>query len=307
VLSSQIEGTKATIAQFLEYEASVASARPSYDLGEVVNHVAALDHGLKLLKTIPVSTRLICKVHRILMSNVRGGEPHNAPGELRTSQNWWGGTMPSNAQFVPPPPSEMQRAMGALEKYIYQAPTLPLLIEIGLIHAQFESIHPFIDGNGRLGRLLITFLLCERKVLQKPLLYLSHYFRRNQAEYYDRLQAVRTHGDWENWIRFFLAGVSNVAEEATQRARLIVQLQGVHQQFIRRSMKRSSHNALNLLDLLIKHPIVTPQFVQKQLAVSQPTADTLLHKLTKLDILREVTGKLRGRRFAYIDYLKLFE
>lgn len=307
VLSSQIEGTQASLSELLEYEAKEESEPSSFDIDEVLNYMKALRHGLDRISSLPVSTRLLCEVHKKLTSGVRGGESSKSPGQLRKTQNWIGGTGPSNAVFVPPSPDEMQRAMSALEKFINQQKSTPLLIEIGLVHSQFETIHPFIDGNGRLGRMLITFLLCARRVLQRPLLYLSYYFKLHQQEYYDRLQAVRTSGDWEGWILFFLQGVATVAEEATRRALKIRDLLERDQARIRQELKRRAGTALNLLDLITQQPIISSQRLIPKLEVSQPTVDKLLADLEKLGILHEITGRSRGRRFAYAEYLGLFQ
>ncbi len=307
VLSSQIEGIQASLSDLLEYEAREESEPSSFDIDEVLNYMKALRRGLDRLTVLPVSTRLMCEVHKTLTSGVRGGESSKSPGKLRESQNWIGGTGLSNAVFVPPPAHEMQRAMSALEKYINQKKPTPLLIEIGLVHSQFETIHPFIDGNGRLGRMIITFLLCARGVLRKPLLYLSYYFKLHQQEYYDRLQAVRMAGDWEGWILFFLQGVAEVAKEATDRALRIRDLLERDNARIRKKLARRAGTALNLLELVTQQPVVSSHWLVPRLEVSQPTVDKLLADLDELGILREITGRSRGRRFAYTDYLELFE
>ncbi len=307
VLSSQIEGTQASLSELLDYEAREEAEPSSFDIDEVLNYMKALRQGLDRLKSLPVSTRLLCEVHKTLTSGVRGGESSKSPGQLRTSQNWIGGTGPSNATFVPPPAIEMQRSMSALEKYINAKKLTPLLIEIGLVHAQFETIHPFIDGNGRLGRMLITFLLCARKVLREPLLYLSYYFKLHQQEYYERLQAVRTAGDWEGWIFFFLRGVATVAEEATERALKIRDLLERDQTRVREQLGRRAGKALDLLDLVTRQPVVSTHWLIPKLEVSQPTVDKLLIDMQEMGILQEITGRSRGRRFAYAEYLALFE
>ena len=307
VLSSQIEGTQASLADLLEYEAAESEAERTVDLGEIINCVDALSRGLKLLEKLPVSTRLLCGVHAALMAGVRGGERSRTPGEVRRSQNWIGGSSPSDALFVPPPVTDMQRAMGDLEKFLNSPKPTPLLIEIGLAHAQFETIHPFLDGNGRLGRLLITFLLTARGELSKPLLYLSHYFKQHRDEYYGRLQAVRTEGDWEGWIQFFLIGVSMVASEATARARKIIVLREADQTLVREKLGRRAGLALDLLDFLIERPVVTSRLARERLKRSQPTVDKLLSDLVRIGTLHETTGKNWGRRFRYHRYLALFD
>ena len=307
VLSSQIEGTQASLADLLEYEAAESEAERTVDLGEIINCVNALGRGLKLLEKLPVSTRLLCEVHAALMAGVRGGERSRTPGEVRRSQNWIGGSSPSDARFVPPPVPDMQRAMSDLEKFLNSPKPTPLLIEIGLAHAQFETIHPFLDGNGRLGRLLITFLLAARGELAKPLLYLSHYFKQHRDEYYGRLQAVRTEGDWEGWIQFFLIGVSTVAAEATARARKIIALREADQALVRGKLGRRAGLALDLLDFLIERPVVTSRLARERLKRSQPTVDKLLSDLVRIGVLHETTGKNWGRRFRYHRYLALFD
>lgn len=307
VLSSQIEGTQASLSDLLDFEASErASDRPS-DVAEIVNYLAALHFGQKRLLTLPISTRFLCEVHAKLMSGARGGELAKTPGQLRRSQNWIGGSSPSDAKFVPPPVHELSTAMGDLENFLNAEKRTPLLIEAALLHAQFETIHPFLDGNGRLGRLLITFLLSARRALGKPLLYLSYYFKINRVEYYDRLQSVRTHGDWEGWILFFLDGVASVADEAYQRAKKIIALREEDRARIRERLGRRSAVALDLLDLLVERPVVSSRVAQERLKKSQPTVDKLLSELVALHLLREISGQERGRRFGYSRYLELFE
>lgn len=307
VLSSQIEGTQASLAQLLEYEAAAEDTERTVDLGEVINYLAALRYGLNHLDKLPICSRLMCDVHRVLMTGVRGGESSKSPGEFRRSQNWIGGTGPASARFVPPPPDEMKRALSELDKYLNRSKNTPLFIETGLVHAQFETIHPFLDGNGRMGRLLITFLLTARGALTKPMLYLSHYFKMHRDEYYGRLQAVREVGDWEGWLRFFLTGMAVVAEEATSRARKILEFQRLDQETIRAKLGQRAAMGLRLLDHLIEKPITSSTFVRRVLDVSQPTADRLLNDFEELGILRETTGQRRGRRYSYHRYLALFE
>jgi Fic family protein len=307
VLSSQIEGTQASLAELLEYQASEDAAAPTDDLGEVVNYLKALRTGLQRLEELPVSSRLLREVHKILMSETRGGDPSKTPGEFRRSQNWIGGTGPADARYVPPPANEMSQAMSDLEKFLNNPKPTPLLIEIGLAHAQFETIHPFLDGNGRLGRLMITFLLKARQALSEPLLYLSHFFKVHREEYYDRLQAVRTDGDWEGWISFFLTAVAQVADEAAVRARAIIALLEYDRARLRSELGRRSGMALDLLDVLVEQPIITSQSVREKIAKSQPTIDQLLSELVRLGLLQETTGRRRGRRVSYTGYLALFD
>lgn len=307
VLSSQIEGTQASLAELLEYQASEAPEERTEDLGEVVNYLKALRTGLQRLDVLPVSSRLLREVHKILMSGTRGGDSSKTPGEFRRSQNWIGGTSPGDARYVPPPAQEMTKAMSNLEKFLNSEKATPLLIEIGLAHAQFETIHPFLDGNGRLGRLMITFLLHARRALSEPLLYLSHFFKVHREEYYDRLQAVRTAGDWEGWISFFLSAVAQVAEEAANRAKAIISLLEKDRARLRSELGRRSGMALDLLDLLVEQPIITTQSAREKIGKSQPTIDQLLADLVGLGLLRETTGRRRGRRFSYKNYLALFD
>ena len=225
VLSSQIEGTQSTLEDLLEFEVGrEGRANRPKDIEEVVNYVAAMNHGLRRLPRLPLSLRLIREVHGKLLRGVRGGD--RQPGEFRTSPNWVGapGSTPNNAQYVPPPPHEMREALNDLERFLHDRSTLPVLIHCGMAHAQFETIHPFLDGNGRVGRLLITLLLCERDVLRQPLLYLSYYLKAHRAQYYDRLMAIRHDGDWEGWLKFFLRGVFEVSQAATEVSRAIVDL-----------------------------------------------------------------------------------
>jgi len=306
VLSSQIEGTQASLLDVLEFEAQALDGRPG-DVQEVVNYVAAMNYGLDRLHKLPLSLRLIREIHQRLLKDVRGGE--RTPGEFRRSQNWIGssgGTL-STALYVPPPPHEMLEAIGALEKFLHQSPPMPDLIKIGLIHSQFETIHPFLDGNGRVGRLLIAFLLCERKILHRPLLYLSYYFKKRRTEYYDRLQAVRDHGDWEGWLKFFLRGVHEVAEEGTDTARKILRLREDHRRLIQERMRVSAGKALSILESLYAGPIISVQHAASVGGVTFPSANSILQEFVNLGLLEETTGRKRNRRFSYAPYLALFQ
>lgn len=259
--------------------------------------------GLARLRALPVCTRLIREVHAQLMrGGVRGG--HLTPGELRTSQNWIGGCSPAEAVFVPPPPSELNEALGNFDNFIHDRESLPDLIHCGISHAQFETIHPFLDGNGRLGRLLITLLLCERGILRQPLLYLSYYLTTHRAQYFDRLMAIRNDGDWEGWLAFFLRGVEEVSENATGTARAILSLREQHRQAIQ---SNRSPSLLRLLDHLYKQPLVTVSYVQKYLDCSWVFASRQVDLLEDMGVLREITGARRNRRYRYEPYLTLFE
>jgi Fic family protein len=306
VLSSQIEGTQASLVEVLEYEAAAARKGLRGDVAEVVNYVRAMNYGLERLESLPVSLRLIREIHEILLANVRGGR--RSPGEFRRTQNWIGplGCTLAQAAFVPPPPHEMMAALGDLETFLHADVDLPALVNVGLVHAQFETIHPFIDGNGRVGRLLITFLLCQRKILRRPLLYLSLYVTRHKLEYYERLMAIRDYGDWEGWLRFFLRGVAEVANQATDTARRILELREAHRHLVSERI-RGSANGLRLLDLLYEQPIVSARLVARDLAVSNPTANSLVNRFEKAGLLTEMTGRQRNRLFRYESYLSLFE
>jgi len=306
VLSSQIEGTQSSLDDVLQFEIDAKGRDFPKDVEEVVNYVKAINYGLARLKDLPLSLRLIREIHAQLLAGVRGAE--RTPGEFRRSQNWIG---PANctladATFVPPPIHEMHGALDNLEKFLHEAQILPVLVHCGLAHAQFETIHPFLDGNGRVGRLLITFLLCQRGVLERPLLYLSHYLKVHRAEYYDRLMAIRNAGDWEGWMKFFLRGVLEVSTEATETARAILKLREEHRRAIDQKLG-SSASALQLLERLFEQPIITVRLVEQRLGCAYVTAAKLVDQFVGLGILRETTGLQRNRRYRYAPYLALFE
>ena len=307
VLSSQIEGTQSSLQDLLAAEANLlgAESRPR-DVDEVVNYVRAMKHGLARLAELPVSIRLIREIHRELLQGVRGS--HLTPGELRRSQNWIGpgGCGLAEASFVPPPPEELPQALGELELFLHQQDDLPALLKIGLAHAQFETIHPFLDGNGRIGRLLITFLLTENGVLHKPVLYLSHYFKRHRQAYYDHLQAVRDQGDWEGWLAFFLRGVAEVSAEATDTARRILALREEHRGQITAHLGRAAANGHKVLEQLFDRPIVSVTDIEALIQTTYTAANSLVTRLEDLGILREITGQKRHRRFRYEPYVQLF-
>jgi Fic family protein len=306
VLSSQIEGTQSSLQDLLAAEARVFDPQQPHDVAEVLNYVAAMNHGLARLKTLPVSVRLIREIHAKLLEGVRGS--HLTPGERRTSQNWIGppGCTLNEAVFVPPPPAELPDALGALERFLHAEDAVPLLIKIGLAHAQFETIHPFLDGNGRVGRLLITFLLCEKQVLDKPVLYLSHYFRRHRQNYYERLQAIRDNGAFEEWLEFFLTGVLEVSLEAATTARRILALREQHRDLIASQLRGAAGNGHRTLEYLFAHPIVSVKEVQDLIGTTYPAANTLVGRMSQIGILTEVTGHARNRRFRYDPYIRLF-
>jgi Fic family protein len=306
VLSSQIEGTQSSLNDLLELEASIADARRPADVGEVVNYVGAMNYGLARLHELPISVRLIREIHSQLLRGVRGR--HLDPGEIRKTQNWIGpqGCTLNEATFVPPPPHEIENHLSDLEKFIHSDENIPPLIKIGLIHAQFETIHPFLDGNGRVGRLLITFLLCQSEILIRPVLYLSYYFKRHRARYYELLQNIRDKGEWEEWIKFFLEGVATVSLEATATARAIVELRESHRQTIIDNFGRGAGNALRVLESLYKTPFTTTTAVIKLLKITFPPASALIQKMVDRDILIEVTGQDRYRVYQYRPYVSLF-
>jgi Fic family protein len=306
VLSSQIEGTQSSLDDLLQAEAKVMDARQPNDVGEVLNYVGAMNYGLERLKELPLSIRLIREIHHHLLRDVRGRE--RDPGEIRRSQNWIGpqGCMLREATFVPPPPHLLIDSLGALETFLHEDHNIPMLIKIGLVHAQFETIHPFLDGNGRVGRLLITFLLCQNEVLLRPVLYISHYFRRNRQEYYELLQRVRDIGDWESWLRFFLKGITEVSREATETARRIVDLRERHRGIITEKFGRGAGSALTVFETLFKHPIVTVSNVAETLQVTFPAANDLVRRFVDEGILMEMTGQARYRVFSYAPYIDLF-
>lgn len=304
VLSSQIEGTQSSLSDLLLHESKQAPGVPASDVKEVSNYVAAMEHGLKRLKGgFPMSLRLIREIHDVLMKGTRGGDKH--PGEFRTSQNWVGGTRPGNAAYVPPPPHEVLPALGALEKFIHGEPVqTPTLIKTGLVHAQFESIHPFLDGNGRVGRLLISLMLYNEGALAYPLLYLSLYFKQRRTAYYDALMRVRTDGRWEEWLTFYLAGVEEVAQEANETSERLVKLFDKDRREIGQ-MGKAAASALKVHELLEKHCLLSLAFVQKELGLSLPTVASAMARLQKAGIVREVTGRRRKQIFAYQSYWKL--
>ncbi len=304
-LSSQIEGTQASLVDLLEYEAEIERAERRVPVAEVSNYIAALKHGRARLSELPLSLRFLREVHEKLMHNTRGGEASRTPGEFRRSQNWIGGSSPSNAFYVAPPVAEMNDALSDWEKYMHTPVEWPPLVHIGMLHAQFETIHPFLDGNGRIGRLLIALLLIERGLLAHPILYLSIFFKTHRAAYYQRLQATRDDGDWEGWLRFFLEGVLTVATEAADTVRNIMTLREQDRMRVQ-ELGRRTGVAHQLLDFLFKQPIVTVNTVRKQLDVSKPTANALVAALEEIELLKETTGMKRNRVFAYDEYLRLF-
>lgn len=304
VLSSQIEGTQSSLSDLLLHESKQAPGVPLSDVKEVSNYVAAMERGLKRLKGgFPLSLRLIREIHAVLMKGARGGDKY--PGEFRTSQNWVGGTRPGNAVYVPPPPHEVMPALGALEKFIHGEPVqTPTLIKTGLVHAQFESIHPFLDGNGRVGRLLISLMLYNEGALAYPLLYLSLYFKQRRMAYYDALMSVRMNGNWEGWLAFYLAGVEEVAHEANETAEQLVKMFAKDRQKIE-TMGKAAASAFKVHSLMEKHCLASLAFAQKELGLSLPTVTQAMARLQKAGIVKEISGKQRKQVFAYQAYWKL--
>jgi Fic family protein len=304
LITSQIEGTQATLQDVLAFEAGQAAERPA-DVQEVCNYVAALNYARREIarpRGLPLCTRLLCEAHKRLMHGVRGSDKE--PGEIRRSQNWIGGTRPGNAQFVPPPPGEVADAMSALEKWIHAADPLPPLVRAGLAHAQFETIHPFLDGNGRIGRLLIALLVEQWGLLKSPLLYLSVAFKRHREEYYRRLSAVRTDGDWEGWTRYFLDCIREAAEDGVSAAQRLFTL--IAKDRVRLANHPSATvPAIRLFDQMPAHPIITLASAIKLLKVTKPTASKAIDALRQANILRETTGKRRDRVYAYHAYLQV--
>ncbi len=304
VVSSQIEGTQATLVDLLTFEATGrAPSVPEADVEEICNHLDALAYARRELQRevgLPLSLRLLNQTHRRLMKGVRGAQKQ--PGEVRRSQNWIGGTRPGNAVIVPPPPQRLAELLSALEKYINTDESLPPLVRAGLLHAQFETIHPYLDGNGRIGRLLVTLVLEHWGLLAQPLLYLSLFFKRHQAEYYRLLNAVRVEGDWEGWVSFFLEGVATIADEAVSTARdLFAQVSTDRARVLGETS--SSIMAARLFEQLPQHPIVTIARATRLLDTTKPTAAKAVAALVDAGVLEETTGRRRDRLFSYAGYL----
>lgn len=305
LLSSQIEGTQSTLSDLLLYENEQTPGAPIDDVEEVSTYVAALDHGLKRMKDgFPLSMRLMREMHGILLSTGRGST--KLPGEFRQSQNWIGGTRPGNALFVPPPPGEVLDLMTNLENFLHAKDDLPKIVKAGIAHLQFETIHPFLDGNGRLGRLLITLYLCSEGILEEPLLYLSLYLKTHRKTYYQLLNEVRDHGRWEVWLEFFLIGVKEVAEQANAAAKRISSIFEADAQKIS-NLKRAAMMARKVHQVMRQRPIVTIALITELCDTTVPTATNALRNLEKLGIVLEVTGKERGRIYAYTKYLEVLD
>ncbi|MDE2712160.1 MAG: Fic family protein [Acidobacteriota bacterium] len=307
VLSSRIEGTESSLEDVLAAEARVLAPERPDDAGEVLNYAAAMREGIAAVQEEPISVALICRLHRRLLENTRGAALD--PGRLRDNQVWIGapGSDIAQAVFVPPPPADVAGLLGELEAFLRAESQLaPPLVRIGLAHAQFETIHPFRDGNGRIGRLLITLLLCRDRILTKPVLYLSWFFMRHRAEYYDRLQRVRDRGDWEGWIAFFLRAVAVVSADAAATTRRILTLRERHRALITERLGRSAGSGHRVLEGLFRQPFVTVAGVRRQVGTSFAAANALVSRMVGAGILEEVTGWRRNRVFAYRAYLRLF-
>lgn len=305
VLSSQIEGTVSSLSDLLLFENEAAPGVPIEDLEETANYIQALNHGVNSIASgrLPLCNRLLREVHERLLLSGRGSD--KAPGEFRRSQNWLGGSRPGNARYVPPPWPEVEPAMSDLERFLHDEPEpSPVLVKAALSHVQFETIHPFLDGNGRVGRLLITLLLVDQGVLRRPLLYLSLYLKRNRDAYYDHLQRVRTDGGWEAWLRFFLEGVVDVAESTAQTTRGIVEMIERDRARIH-ALGRGAATALRVHDLAVKRVVVKPPSAAESLELSEPPVYAAISRLEEAGILREVTGRTRGKTYVYAEYMDI--
>jgi Fic family protein len=304
LLSSQIEGTQASLEGVLEFEADLTPRGDIEGVLEVVNYIKAMNHGIQKLKEFPMSLRLIREVHKLLIEGTRG--THRSPGEFRRSQNWIGppGATLNDAAFIPPPPSLVTQSMGDLENFLYEKDTTPPLVKMALIHAQFETIHPFLDGNGRIGRLLIAFYLVWKEILSKPLLYLSYYLKKYRSDYYSLLEKIRTEGAWEEWIKFFLKGIYVTSAEAAATAREIIGLkEKLHEELYSRSI--ASIYGVKFVDLLFAKPVINVGDVIQGLKVSKETGSELVRKFEAAGILAEITGKKRYRRYAFREYVAI--
>jgi Fic family protein len=304
LVSSQIEGTQSSFTDLLLFENEAVPSVPLEDVEEVSNYVAAMQHGFRRLRGgFPLSLRLIREIHAILLRGGRGA--NRSPGEFRRTQNWIGGNRPGNASFVPPPPERLMECLGGFERFLHdERHRLPILVEAGLVHVQFESIHPFLDGNGRVGRLLVTLLLCSKGVLTEPLLYPSLYLKTNRRQYYNLLQRVRTDGAWEDWLAFFLDGVAAAAQEAGDTAERTLRLFANDRQKIQ-VLGRAATSALRVHELMERNPFVRIRTAAKALKLTIPTVTSALNHLLQLGIVKEVSGKRRDRLFAYSRYVSM--
>ncbi len=304
VLSSMIEGTQSSLSDLLLFEFEHQPGVPLDDVQEVSNYVAALNHGFNRLSSgFPLSLRLLKEIHSVLLSKGRGKECD--PGEFRRSQNWIGGSRPGTAAFVPPPPDHVQDCMGKLELFLHDQPEkTPVLIKAALAHVQFETIHPFLDGNGRLGRLVITLLLCSEKVLKEPMLYLSLYFKTHRKRYYELLNEVRRTGDWESWLDFFADAVIHTATQAVETAQQLMKLSAEDGQRIN-GLKRISGSAHLIHKAMLERPMASPNWIQEKTQLSPATVNACLRELERIGIVKEVTGQKRNRLYSYVEYIRI--
>jgi Fic family protein len=305
VLSSQIEGTQTSLSDILDKEEVFLSAKKNDDVVATLNYIDAMNYGLERIKEFPLSLRLIREIHQRLLTNVRGHAKE--PGEFRRNQNWVGppGCTLKEATYVPPPAHEMNQALDDFEKYLHIEKIYPVLIECGLIHAQFETIHPFSDGNGRIGRLLITFLLCINEVIDRPLLYLSYYFKKNKQEYYNRLMSVRNDGDWEGWLKFFLKGIAETSQNVVELSSKILELKKNKEELVRKSMRKSSLKVIELLDKLYVHPVITVTSASELCDISYNAAKSIIKTFEGLNILEEKSGRKRDRKYYFREYIDM--
>lgn len=306
VRSSQIEGTQSTLEDVLELEAGKSKKRGKKDTQEVLNYIKAMNHGLDRLNDLPLCLRLLREIHENLLQGVRGEK--RTPGKFRESQNWIGPSESHirDAEYIPPPPNIMKEALHNLEKFISNKDrTIPPLIRCGIAHAQFETIHPFLDGNGRVGRLLIVLMLCERGILNSPILYISHFFEINKLEYYERLQQIREKGSWKEWLIYFLEGIIQVSKAATHTTQEIQKMREEHRTLI--GQKINSIYAHPLHDFLFEHPYLRISHAENALECSYPTANKLIHEFEELGLLKEVTGQQRNKTYSYFPYVELFD
>ena len=304
VLSSMIEGTQSSLSDLLLFEFEHQPGVPLDDVQEVSNYVAALTHGLKRLgENFPISLRLMKEIHGVLLSKGRGRECD--PGEFRRTQNWIGGSTPETAGFIPPPPNEVPDCMKSLELFLHDIPEkTPILIKAALAHVQFETIHPFLDGNGRLGRLMITLLLCSENVLKEPMLYLSLYFKTHRERYYQLLNEVRFSGDWESWLDFFADAIIHTATQAVETAQQLMQLSASDGKLIN-SLKRISGSAHLIHKALLERPMASPNWIQEKTELAPATVNACLRELEQIGIVKEVTGQKRNRLYSYVEYISI--
>jgi len=303
-LSSQVEGTQATFCDLLKAEANIKDSETHKDVDEILNYIDAMNYGLDRLDSLPLSLRLIKEIHALLLKGVRG--ERKDPGEFRKSQNWVGGATIKLAKYIPPPAHDLMRLLDNFEKFIYNGGPTPPLIKIGLMHSQFENIHPFLDGNGRVGRILIPFYLCQQKILKRPLLYLSEFFKQHREDYYDALHYVHEKDDIEGWVKFFLEGVMVTADKAVETARKIMKLREEDTKKVA-ALGRSAGKGVVLLNYLYKNPIIRIKNAERAVDIKNPNAIALISKFVKAGVLKEITKRRRNKIFLYKRYVDLFD